>query len=550
MKKLILGSLLAGAVVFAQPTRQQALAAMKKSATFFREKVSTNGGYHYSYAEDLSYGRSEHGEGPTQTENQRDGTPRVGMAYLEAWDATRDRFYLDAARETAMALVRGQLCSGGWDYIIEWNPELRKKYAYRVDKNCGPGAPRTVTVLDDNVSQACLRLLMRVDRELEFKDAAIHEAAEFALDSLVKAQYPNGAWPQRYIEPPDPAKYPVKKASYPATWPRKWPNLDYRDYYTFNDNTIADCIDTMLEAAKIYKGANQGGQRYMASAKKGGDFILLAQMPGPQPGWAQQYNLDMHPAWARQFEPPSVSGGETQGILRMLMVLYRDTGDRRYLEPIPRALAWLKSSILPRPANPGEAWRRLRANEPVVARFYELQTNKPLFITKGTQVWARGLGSARVDGYELSYSDASVITHYGVLTSGADIAAIESDYRAAEAKHVPRPDKLRGLSPWAESGSRRTAGRRGAAPGLSEMIAAMDTRGAWTEEGTIGKADRVASVFAARDMVVTIGNRSFPLKESETLQVFQGEQPPRVRIIRSTAFAERLEALAEFVAAR
>jgi PelA/Pel-15E family pectate lyase len=463
------------------------------------------------------------------------------MAYLEAWDATGDRFYLDAARETAIALVRGQLCSGGWDYIIEWNPDLRKKYAYRVDKNCGPGAPRTVTVLDDNVTQACLRFLMRVDRELGFKEAAIHEAAEFALESLMRAQYPNGAWPQRYIAPPDPEKFPVKKASYPASWPRKWPNLDYRDYYTFNDNTIADCIDTMLEAAKIYKSDG-----YMTSAKKGGDFILLAQMPDPQPGWAQQYNLDMHPAWARQFEPPSVSGGETQGILRMLMVLYRDTGDRRYLEPIPRALAWLKSSILPRPANPSEAWRRQRSGEPVVARFYELQTNKPLFITKGTMVSAKGLGSARIDGYELSYSDESVITHYGVLTSGADIDPIERDYRAIEAKHEPRPDRLHGLSPWAERSARRRAPN---AARLGEIITTLDTRGAWTEEGTIGKADRVASVFAARDMVVTIGNRSFPLKESETLQVFQGEQPPKVRIIRSSTFAERLEALAAAVAA-
>jgi PelA/Pel-15E family pectate lyase len=73
----------------------------------------------------------------------------------------------------------------------------------------------------------------------------------------------------------------------------------------------------------------------------------MSQMPDPQPAWAQQYDANMHPAWARVFEPPSVTGGESQGIMRMLMVLYRETGDKKYLEPIPRALAYLKKSILP-----------------------------------------------------------------------------------------------------------------------------------------------------------------------------------------------------------
>ena len=57
------------------------------------------------------------------------------------------------------------------------------------------------------------------------------------------------------------------------------------------------------------------------------------------------------------------------------------------------------------------------------------------------------------------------------------------------------------------------------------------------EEGTIGKADRIVNVFSARDMVVTIGDRVLPLKENETLQVFEGTERPRERIIRSETFA-------------
>ena len=87
----------------------------------------------------------------------------------------------------------------------------------------------------------------------------------------------------------------------------------------------------MLEAARIYKEP-----RYLASAEKGGEFMLLSQMPEPQPGWAQQYDREMHPAWARQFEPPSITGGESQSVMRALMLLYRETGRQKYLEPLPR----------------------------------------------------------------------------------------------------------------------------------------------------------------------------------------------------------------------
>ena len=221
-------------------------------------------------------------------------------------------------------------------------------------------------------SQAALRLLMRVDRELQFKDEQIHEATLYALDSLLRAQYPNGAWPQRYAEFPDPSRHPVKRASYPVSWSRKWPGPEYRGHYTFNDNSISDVIDMMLEASRIYDEP-----KYQAAAERGGDFMLLAQMPDPQPGWAQQYDADMHPAWARIFEPPSVTGGESQGVMKTLLLLYRETGKKKYLEPIPRALDYYEKSVLPETNNPSKY--RARACPPgsiCLARFYELE-NEP-----------------------------------------------------------------------------------------------------------------------------------------------------------------------------
>lgn len=534
MKRL---GIFALATALSAQDRGEILAAMKKAATFYTQQVSKEGGYHFTYTDDLSYGRSEHGDGLSQVETQREGTPRVGMALLEAYAATSDRFYLDAAQRTAHALVKGQLCSGGWDYVIEFDPALRKKYPYRLEHNCAQAPAKPPTTLDDNVTQACLRLLMRVDRELAFKDAAIHEAALFALDQLRKAQYPNGAWPQRYSSFADPQLHQPKQASYPATWPRKWPGEIYQSHYTFNDNAIADDIDLFLEAARIY-----GDARYRATAEKGGGFILRAQMPEPQPAWAQQYDADMHPAWARVFEPPSVTGGESQGIIQLLMVLYRETKERKYLDAVAPALAWLEKSVLPWPAQPSEVWRRQKAGEPVMARFYELQTNRPLFVTKGTMVQAKGLGSARPDGYELSYSDESVITHYGVLTSGARLKALRKEFEELRKAATPtgRPDRLHGLSPWSD----RQRPVQVKPETVRNLIAAMDARGAWLEDGVIGRTDKVMQVTAGRPMMLTINGKPIEIKENDRVELYQGAQAPRQRVIRSTRFADNLETLA------
>jgi hypothetical protein len=554
---------LAAALVAAQAQpkdaalRDRARSALRKAVEFYRTKVATEGGYHFAYAEDLSYGRSEMSEGPTRVEIQRDGTPIVGMAYLEAYEATGDAYYLESARDVARTLVKGQYCSGGWDYYIEFDPQKRALFPYRADGRCsapGPAESPRPTTLDDNVSQAAVRVLMRVDRALDFKDAGIHEAARFALDSLISAQYPNGAWPQRYARFPDPTEFPVRRASYPESWPRAWPGSNYFTHYTFNDNSIVDAIDAMLEAARIYREP-----RYLASAEKGGAFILSAQMPEPQPGWAQQYDRDMHPAWARRFEPPSITGGESQSVMRALLLLYRETGNAKYLEPLPRALAYYQRAILPDVENPSEIRRRAcPGRTPCAARFYELRTNRPLYITKGTRVTAVDQSVTNVDGYELSYSDASVITHYAVLVSASQLADIEREYREvrnADPASIRRPDRLRGLSPWTDRSPAPAAGSGAAArPNLDARVRAIvdaqDPRGAWLEDGAIGKANRLVSVFAGRDLVVTLGGKTLPMKENDTLEVFSGSEPPKERIIRSRTFADNVGVLIAYLAAQ
>jgi hypothetical protein len=286
---------------------------------------------------------------------------------------------------------------------------------------------------------------MRVDRELAFNDAAVHEAVTFALESLLKAQYPNGAWPQRFSEAPKAEDFPIIKASYPSEWPRIWPNEKYASYYTLNDNTLADCMATMFEAAEIY-----GDSRYLEAGKRGGDFLILAQMPDPQPAWSQQYNAQMQPAWARKFEPPSVTGGESQGAISILMEVYRQTSDKKYLEPIPQALAYLKKSEL--------AGGKM-------ARFYELKTNRPLSFTRQ---------------YELVYAADDLPTHYGFITS-SKIDRLRADYEKLVATDSGKLKPAKKPPKYELSSSLTSAARA--------VIDALDSRGAWVESGKLSASD-------------------------------------------------------------
>jgi PelA/Pel-15E family pectate lyase len=355
--------------------RRQVVTAMRKAATFYQNSVASHGGYVYYYSVDL---KQQWGEGVATRDQiwvQPPGTPTVGMAYLKAYEATGDSFYLNAAQEAAEALVYGQLKSGGWTNVIDFNRRGRVAQ-YRN----GKGGGKNNSSFDDGQSQSAIRLLIHVDKALDFKHQAIGEAAGFALDALHGAQFPNGAFPQVWTGPVK--QQPILKASYPDyDWRKEGRVKNYWDMYTLNDNVCGYITETLIDACRIYND-----ERFMTALKRLGDFMILAQMPNPQQGWAQQYNYEMKPIWARKFEPPAISGDESQEVIETLMEIYRITNDRKYLEPIPRALAYLKRSLL--------ADGRL-------SRYYELRTNRPLYMFRRGEV------------YTLTYDDSKLPKHYG-----------------------------------------------------------------------------------------------------------------------------------------
>lgn len=449
------------------PSREEVSAALAKASGFFQREVASGGGYVYAYAADLSL---REGEGKAEKNViwiQPPGTPAVGEAFLDAYSATGDNLHLKGAEAAANALVRGQLQSGGWTYHVFVEGEGRKAFRYRVDHpgarersekpndRGGPGwdvwkkrkGKGDITTLDDDTTQAATRFLVRIDKALEFKQLTIHEAALYALASLVNAQYACGGWSANYDRLPTSAPseqdYPAIKASYPEKWSWEWPK-DFTGCYVTNDNLVADMIDTMLLAAEVY-----GDKKYLACAEKAGDFLILAQMPEPQPAWAQQYDVKMQPSWSRAFEPPAISGGESQKIIEALMRLYRATGNKKYLEPIPPAIAWLKKSALP---------------DGRLARFYELKTNKPLYFV------------IQEDGREvMTYSSDKLPTHYGFIVSSR-AERLEKEYQKV----------LKGTFPE-KAAAREPVGKVNAevAATVRKIIDQLDSRGAWVEKGKL-----------------------------------------------------------------
>lgn len=449
--------LCSGTVFAAEPASVEQTRAALSKATAAMRAISTEGGYLWWYSPDLKERWGEGKATDTQIWIQTPGTPAVGMAFLRAYEATKDAQYLDAAQAAAMALARGQLESGGWDYRIDFEPRQLARSYLRAD--AGRLAPaevqkrRNVSTFDDDNTQSAIRFLMAFTQTANDRDDAamreIRATMEYGLRKMVEAQYPNGAWPQRWDgKSHDAAQYPVQPARFPDEYPREYPKTNYAGHYTLNDDTQRDCILTMLDAHR-----RLGRPEYLAAARKGGDFLILAQLPAPQPAWAQQYNAAMEPAWARAFEPPAVCTAESVGVIRTLIHLYVETGNEKYLKPIPAAVEWFNRSAI----RPG-----------VWARLYEMKTNRPI------------------------YGDRDGMIHYTLEELSEERRtgySWQGDYGVRSAIVQYEQVKQIGRDVWRERQSRRPATsvqrREALLQDAGRIIADMDAQGRWITKDRI-----------------------------------------------------------------
>ena len=390
------------------------------------------------------------------------------MAFLDAYAATKDERHLAAAQAAALALVRGQLESGGWAYLVEFDPKARGGWAYRSEarnRQDDSARRKNITTFDDDNTQSALRFLMAFLDAATNRPAAelrvIREALDYGLAKMIAAQYPNGAWPQRYDgQAHDPGKHPVRPARIPKDWSHTWPKSDYGGYYTLNDQTQRDCIRTILEAHK-----RLGDRRYLEAARKGGEFLILARLPEPQPGWAQQYNFDMEPAWARAFEPPAVCSSESAGAMRTLVELFLETGDEKLLQPIPAFLAWLKRSQIG-----SDRW----------ARYYELETNKPIYGDRDGKIHytLSEISEERQRGYawQGSFGIPQAIAFYETVRGDGQEKFIAGQTKQNGARH-PSPNEI------------------------ARILAQQDAQGRWLADGWIDARRFIANMQVLSDYV-------------------------------------------------
>ncbi|MCT7376922.1 pectate lyase [Chelativorans salis] len=453
---------------------------MRRAALYFSERVARYGSYVWEVSSDLEWRSGEGVTADTQGWLQPPGTPAVGRAYLAAFHATGDRRYLKAAIETAEALRATQLESGGWWALLEFDPVSRLSWCYRENRAERPpcdeiegNKERNATILDDNMSQSALAFLMLVDGTLKGGHEGVREAVVYGLGALLDMQHPNGAWPVRSDRrTADALTVSAWRARMPDRWSRKYVEPE-GEVYILNDNLQRDAIRLFILAYRLY-----GEPEYLAAARRGGEFLLRAQMPGAQPGWAQTYNADLEPIWGRKFEPPSIASNETAGAVDALLELYELTGKRRYLEGAQSAAKWLSNVQLP-----DEDW----------ARFYELGSGAPLYFDAE---------------YNLSYSAREAPDHYS-FKGGFDIAHV-----LERMEDVGRDDVDTGKSPNARHGIPEAE--------IEEILATTDRQGRWVEDGKIrsetfvGNLGRLAQFIAhARGRPIPDPTKLLPLPTAE-----------------------------------
>ena len=259
---------------------------------------------------------------------------------------------------------------------------------------------------------------------MEFLARVIHgtnegrykKAFNRGLDYIHAAQYSNGGWPQ--------------------FWPLRGDK--YYSRITFNDGAIIRVMNLLHGVALGEEPfAFVDAERRVKAkdaVKLGIDCILKTQIKqnGNLTAWCAQHDeKTLKPAWARAYEPPSLSGSESVGVVRFLMSM--DDPTPAIINAVEGAVSWFQKASMKgvrqeRVRNSDGRTERILVDDPEApllwARFYELVTNRPLYVDRDSVY--------RYDFSEISYERRSGYSYNGTWAA----SLLEKDYPKWRQKHI------------------------------------------------------------------------------------------------------------------
>ena len=284
------------------------------------------------------------------------------------------------ARDIADAVVKHQSPEGGWP----------KNTSLIVPPDEAPVDDGLKNTFDNQATTLPMAFLARIIRADE--RPGDRAAFDRGLDYVLAAQYPNGGWPQFY---------PLRRG--------------YWSHITFNDDAmirIMVLLRDIATGAPPYEFVDAGRRARAAEAVTRGTRLILStqiRQNGELTAWCAQYDEEtLEPAWARAYEPPSLSGSESVGIVRFLMSIPDPAPE--VITAVEAAVRWFEASAIhgvrfeTATAGDGRADARLVPDPdagPLWARFYELESNRPIFLSRDSVVHYEitGIERERRTGY-------------------------------------------------------------------------------------------------------------------------------------------------------
>ncbi len=285
----------------------------------------------------------------------------------------KDWYQTDEAARIADQVVLYQKEHGGWEKNIDMAAMLTEPEKAALAKENHEGE-----TIDNDATWTQIRFLGKIITASLAKQTPPNNFPKYkesfnkGLDYLFAAQYANGGYPQFY---------PLKKG--------------YYTHITFNDDAMIGVLKLLREVAKKdddFKFVDEARRAKAESAvEKATPLILKLQVEinGKKTVWAAQYDENtLKPAAARKFEPISLTAGESVGIVRFLMLDAHPSAEK--IAAIEAAIDWYRKNKIE-----GIRWERIKGENTVVkdqnappiwARFYEIETMKPIFIGRDSVI--------------------------------------------------------------------------------------------------------------------------------------------------------------------